>query len=82
MLEELKQKVCEANMLLPHSPFAWGKDAHETVHNTVVLETAAEMALQCEQLGAKAGQVPQVQLDKHYFRKHGANAYYGQEAAK
>ena len=65
-----------------HGPFAWGKDGSEAVHNAVVLETVAEMALHCEQLGAKAGPVPQVQLDKHYFRKHGANAYYGQEAAK
>lgn len=62
-----------------HGPFAWGKDAHEAVHNAVVMETVAEMAFHCEQLEGQAGPVPQVQLDKHYFRKHGENAYYGQE---
>lgn len=64
-----------------HGPFTWGKDAHEAVHNAVVLETVAEMALHDRMLGACAGPVPQPQLDKHYFRKHGANAYYGQGGA-
>jgi L-ribulose-5-phosphate 4-epimerase len=61
-----------------HGPFTWGKNAAEAVHNAVVLETVAEMASHCEQLSPQAGKVPQVQLDKHYFRKHGAGAYYGQ----
>ncbi|MBR1780995.1 MAG: L-ribulose-5-phosphate 4-epimerase [Oscillospiraceae bacterium] len=62
-----------------HGPFTWGKDAEEAVHNAVVLETVAEMAANCERLNPNATPVPQVQLDKHYFRKHGANAYYGQK---
>ena len=61
-----------------HGPFTWGKDAHEAVHNAVVLEEVASMALRTEQLNPNAKPVPQVLLDKHFLRKHGANAYYGQ----
>ena len=59
-------------------PFAWGKDAADAVHNAVVLEECAYMGLFSRQL---APQLPDMQtelLDKHYLRKHGANAYYGQ----
>ena len=63
-------------------PFAWGKDAAEAVHNAVVMETVAEMAFHCEQLGKDAGTISRAQLDKHYFRKHGENAYYGQERSR
>ena len=65
-----------------HGPFAWGKDAAEAVHNAVVMETVAEMAFHCEQLGKDAGTISRAQLDKHYFRKHGENAYYGQERSR
>ena len=65
-----------------HGPFAWGKDAAEAVHNAVVMETVAEMAFHCEQLGKAAGTISRAQLDKHYFRKHGENAYYGQERSR
>ena len=58
-----------------HGPFAWGKDAHEAVHNAVVLD---EMAARCELINPKNKPAPQELQDKHYFRKHGANAYYGQ----
>lgn len=63
-----------------HGPFTWGKDAVDAVHNAVVLENLAKMAYRTESLsaGAKAEPMPQVLLDKHYLRKHGANAYYGQ----
>jgi L-ribulose-5-phosphate 4-epimerase len=60
-----------------HGPFAWGKDAHEAVHNAVVLEEVAKMALFTEQLNPKVEPAPQRIQDKHYYRKHGANAYYG-----
>lgn len=63
-----------------HGPFAWGKDAQDAVHNAVVLEECAKMAARAEQLNAKIQPAPQELQDKHYFRKHGANAYYGQEA--
>ncbi len=61
-----------------HGPFAWGKDAKEAVHNAVVLEEVAKMAARCELIGPHAHPAPQELQDKHYFRKHGANAYYGQ----
>lgn len=61
-----------------HGPFAWGKDAHAAVENAAVLETVAEMAAQCEQLAECPCPAPQYLKDKHYFRKHGKNAYYGQ----
>lgn len=61
-----------------HGPFAWGKDPHEAVHNSVVLEEVAKMAMFTEQINSEVKPAPQELQDKHYFRKHGANAYYGQ----
>ena len=61
-----------------HGPFAWGKDAHEAVHNAVVLEEVAKMAARCEMINPQVKPAPQDLQDKHYYRKHGANAYYGQ----
>ncbi|MGM9933194.1 L-ribulose-5-phosphate 4-epimerase [Pradoshia sp.] len=65
-----------------HAPFAWGKDAMQAVHNAVVLEEVAKMALQTYQLNPNAQPIDQYLLDKHYLRKHGKNAYYGQKAAR
>lgn len=62
-----------------HGPFAWGTDADNAVHNAVVLEEVAFMALQTELLNANANKMQQELLDKHYLRKHGKNAYYGQK---
>ena len=62
-----------------HGPFAWGKDAKEAVHNAVVLEEVAKMAYRTELINPKVEAAPQALQDKHYYRKHGANAYYGQE---
>lgn len=61
-----------------HGPFTWGKDAAEAVHNAVVLEEVAKMAFRTEMLNPGVAPTPQVLLDKHFLRKHGANAYYGQ----
>lgn len=61
-----------------HGPFAFGKDAAEAVHNAVVLETIAEMDLKTMMLKSDAIMPPYI-LEKHYSRKHGKNAYYGQE---
>lgn len=63
-----------------HGPFAFGKDAAEAVHNAVVLETIAEMDLKTMMLNPQAT-MSQYILEKHYSRKHGKNAYYGQNAA-
>ena len=60
-----------------HGPFTWGKDAAESVYHAVVLETVAEMAVKTLQLNPGSALAAYV-LDKHYFRKHGKNAYYGQ----
>ncbi len=61
-----------------HGPFTWGTDADNAVHNAVVLEEVAKMACRTEQLKPGAAPAPQVIQDKHFLRKHGANAYYGQ----
>ena len=61
-----------------HGPFTWGKDADEAVYHAVVLEEVAFMNFHAKLLNPAAGPMPQVLLDKHYLRKHGANAYYGQ----
>ncbi|NLY30121.1 MAG: L-ribulose-5-phosphate 4-epimerase [Firmicutes bacterium] len=62
-----------------HGPFTWGKDPAEAVHNSVVLEQVALMALATVSLAPDIGPIPQGLLDKHFLRKHGANAYYGQK---
>ena len=61
-----------------HGPFTWGKDAHEAVHNAVVLEEVAKMAARTETINPDVKPAPQMLQDKHYYRKHGKNAYYGQ----
>ena len=61
-----------------HGPFAWGKNAFEAVHNAVVLEEVAFMNFHSLQLNAAQQRMQQELLDKHYLRKHGKNAYYGQ----
>ena len=61
-----------------HGPFTWGKDAAQAVYHAVVLEEVAKMAILTRQVRAAAGPAPQRYQDKHYFRKHGPGAYYGQ----
>ena len=65
-----------------HGPFTWGKDAKDAVHNAVVLEEVAKMAYRTESINHHVQPAPQELMDKHYYRKHGANAYYGQGAEK
>lgn len=62
-----------------HGPFTWGGDAAEAVHNAVVLEEVAKMACRCELINGNVRPAPQALADKHYLRKHGVNAYYGQD---
>lgn len=77
--EGLDAENIPAVLVRNHGPFAWGKDAAEAVHNTVVLEELAMMAWHVQMAkGFSTPSVAQVLLDKHYLRKHGANAYYGQ----
>ncbi len=61
-----------------HAPFTWGKDGKEAVHHAVVIEEVAKMAFRTEVLGNRLP-LDQYLLDKHYLRKHGKNAYYGQK---
>lgn len=61
-----------------HGPFTWGTSALDAVHNAVVLEEVAKMTYHTLQLNPHAVDMPQYLLDKHFLRKHGKNAYYGQ----
>lgn len=77
-------RMCKDPLSVPavlcknHGPFAWGRDAHDAVHNAVVLEEVAKMAYRTESINHHVQSAPQELMDKHYYRKHGANAYYGQ----
>ena len=62
-----------------HGPFTWGKDANDAVHNAVVLEEVAKMAYMARLINPEIQPAPQELQDKHYLRKHGPNAYYGQK---
>ncbi|MBQ8297498.1 MAG: L-ribulose-5-phosphate 4-epimerase [Ruminococcus sp.] len=65
-------------LVFSHGPFAWGKDAMEAVHNAVVMEEVAFMDWHAMMISPERGSMQQALLDKHYLRKHGKNAYYGQ----
>ena len=65
-------------LVYSHGPFAWGTDAMNAVHNAVVMEEVAFMDWHAMQINPQRGPMQQELLDKHYLRKHGANAYYGQ----
>jgi len=74
----LDPNAVPAVLLNCHGPFAWGTDAENAVHNAVVLEKIAYMKLFSRQLSPQLPAMQQALLDKHYLRKHGKNAYYGQ----
>lgn len=81
IVETFKNKSADdipAVLVHSHGPFCWGKDPDNAVHNAVVLEELAFMAFHTEALSPKVGVMQQELLDKHYLRKHGKNAYYGQ----
>lgn len=71
-----------AVLVSQHGPFAWGATPDKAVYNAKVLEVAAEISYHALQLTRDNIKVPQYLLDKHYYRKHGKNAYYGQNNAK
>ncbi|MBN2063586.1 MAG: L-ribulose-5-phosphate 4-epimerase [Sedimentisphaerales bacterium] len=68
-----------AVLVAGHGPFTWGADALKSVESAVVLEQVAEMALKAAVINPALPMLPQYMLDKHYLRKHGKNAYYGQK---
>jgi L-ribulose-5-phosphate 4-epimerase len=68
-----------AVLVASHGPFTWGKDAQDAVHNAVVLEFIARLASETLRINPKTPPMQSVLLDKHFLRKHGASAYYGQK---
>jgi len=76
---DLDYQQMPAVLVAQHGPFTWGKNGAEAVHHSAVLEAVAEMALKSIQLGWHENKLPNYILEKHYFRKHGKNAYYGQK---
>ena len=81
IIETFKDKdpdAIPAVLVASHGPFTWGKTPYEAVHNAVVLEEVAFMDLQAMTLNPGISRMQQELLDKHYLRKHGKNAYYGQ----
>lgn len=75
--KELDYEALPGVLVYGHAPFAWGADPEEAVHNAVVMEEVAKMALRTEVLG-NTNPVDKYLLDKHYMRKHGKDSYYGQ----
>ena len=67
-----------AALVKNHGPFTWGDTPEKAVENAVTLESVAEIALKTEQLNVQTPRMERCLLDKHYYRKHGKNAYYGQ----
>lgn len=72
-------KDIPAALVANHAPFVWGSDAFNAVHNAVVLEELSAMAWLTLSLAPNVSNMSKELLDKHYLRKHGANAYYGQK---
>ena len=82
IVETFKNKdylAIPAVLVRNHGPFAWGKDPEKAVENAITLEEVAKMALFTKAIDNSSPRIEQHLLDKHYFRKHGGNAYYGQK---
>ena len=82
IVETFKDKSADdlpAVLVHSHGPFAWGTDADNAVHNAVVLEEIGFMAYYAQQINPNINVMQQELLDKHYLRKHGKDAYYGQK---
>ena len=76
--KDLDENAVPGVICKSHGPFSWGKDPDEAVYNAKVLESCAKMAYLTESINPKAERLSQYILDKHYYRKHGKDAYYGQ----
>jgi L-ribulose-5-phosphate 4-epimerase len=79
---KLAPTQCPFILVANHSPFAWGQDAVEAVENAIVLECLCKMAFLTHALTGKMKSISQALIEKHFFRKHGRQAYYGQEKGK
>lgn len=84
LFEERKLNPSEVNMVLcgGHGPFCWGKNAEKAVYNATVLEEICKMALNTFLINPNATSLPEYIVNKHYERKHGPNAYYGQNSIR
>lgn len=83
VVEEFKKRHIDPNqmpgvLVHSHGPFTWGKDPFDAVHNSVVLDTLAKMALKTITINGDVDSMQRELLDKHFLRKHGPGAYYGQ----
>ena len=83
VVEEFKKRHIDPNqmpgvLVHSHGPFTWGKDPFDAVHNSVVLDTLAKMALKTITINCDVKSMQRELLDKHFLRKHGPGAYYGQ----
>ena len=72
----------KAVLVACHGPFVWGKDPEEAVYLSVMLEECARMGYMTSGLNPEIGPIKRELLEKHYLRKHGKNAYYGQKGGK
>ncbi len=84
IVETFKERGIEADevpavLVYGHGPFTWGATPQKAVENSLILDEVCVMARETETVNPKISPIPQYLLDKHYFRKHGANAYYGQK---
>jgi L-ribulose-5-phosphate 4-epimerase len=77
--QDLDPTMIPGVLVNQHAPFCWGKDAHNAVHNAVVVEEVAKMAYRSFVLNPALTPMDQNLLDRHFLRKHGVNAYYGQK---
>lgn len=75
---KLSYEEVEMVLVACHGPFTWGKDPAKAIYNSIVLEEIAKMAYLTLQINPSAATIKQSLIDKHYFRKHGKDAYYGQ----
>jgi L-ribulose-5-phosphate 4-epimerase len=79
MFKKLDPMRHPAVLVASHGPFTWGKDAHDAVHNASVLEFIAQLASETLKINPKLKPMQSALLDKHFLRKHGPGAYYGQK---
>jgi L-ribulose-5-phosphate 4-epimerase len=73
--------ACPAVLVASHGPFVWGKSVEEAVHNAVVLEHVVRLAGETLRFSTAANPMREELLNKHFFRKHGPGAYYGQSTS-
>jgi L-ribulose-5-phosphate 4-epimerase len=79
VFEKISYEEVEMVLVAGHGPFTWGKTAEKAVYNSVVLEELARMALFTIQINPQAERLKESLIQKHYLRKHGPDAYYGQD---